>query len=52
MGFKLNNINLFERDNFLIKKYFNKIKKKYNNIYIHKFILLNTSEKNFLQSLL
>ena len=28
MGFKLNNIHLFEPDNFLIKAYLNKIKKK------------------------
>ena len=36
MGFKLNNIHLFEPDNFLIKEYLNKIKK---NIVI--FIYIN-----------
>lgn len=48
MGFKLNNIHLFEPDNFLIKEYLNKIKKKYSNIHIHKFGLSNISEKKFL----
>ena len=47
MGFKLNNIHLFEPDNFLTKEYLNKIKKKYSNIYIHKFGLSNISEKKF-----
>ena len=40
MGFKSNNIHLFEPDNFLIKEYLNKIKKKYSNVYIHKFLVI------------